>query len=418
MIDDRRFIFPALVAFGISFGSAAITQSRAEESIDTYLIRWEQYIDNTTLAKRWQERLKNYFSIQKRWQTYTGSLAAKYPKIVQEQLKELWPEQDLTLDPWGSIDQETNFIPPFDQVRFPVGPAVENYGGKETKARIPSLFRLAELLRIGTNVLKLEAWRIDPSFHAQGNRDFAIVSRARNDIVAIFQHHEAATEIETLRLSVESRLPTGYAVLSMGPDVPLRKFGIEYIDFQKEYMRDFYERRAWDRQQLGSLVAEHALQILPSRAHQREREKAITQLRQAVTTSLQQLQSRLLQHLETSLSSESVSLKIEIEALKNWERASITTPESHHWTAQLISPSGALQPIKSQEITSSPIDFVPQLAQSQSWIAFKALLNGLRRRLPDALQASANERYLAFIIETESAKRRNTDGYPRAQSDY
>lgn len=407
-------IIPAVIAFGI----AVLTQSQGEDSIDRHLKRWEQDIPNDALAIRWQKQVKNCSLIEKRWQMLATSLVAKYPTLLQEELKKLWPEQDLRLNPWGPLDQETNFIPPFDQVKFPFGPAVDNYGGAETKRRVPSLFRLAELLGLGTNVLKLEAWRIDPSFHAHGNRDFAIVSRARNDIVAIFQHHEAATEIETLRLSVESRLPTGYAILRMGPEVPLRKFGIEYIDFHKDYSQGGFQRRAWDRQQLGSLVTEHAIQILPSQAQQRARNEAIIKLRKTVRSSLEELQKRLLQRLDPAFSSKMASLAPEIESLKHWEQASISNPESHHWSDRLIAPSGALDAMTSQGSTASPSDFVTQLAQSQSRLALQALLNGLRRQLPDELQASANERYFAFIIKTRAANKTTSHGDPFTQSDH
>ena len=413
MLSKPSPFIPFLIVFGI----AVLVHARGGESMDAYLERWGQEIDTEALANRWQEQCDHYSFIGMNWQTFATTLEARYDKILQAQLKELWPEQDLRLNPWGAVDQETNFTPPFDQVRFPFGPVIENYGGKETKQRIPGLFRLAELLHIGTNELKLEASRIDPSFHTHHPQEYAIVSRARNDLIGTFRVDEGAIEIETLRLSVESRLPTGYAILRMGPELPLRKFGIQYIDFRKDYSQNGYGRRAWDRQQLGSLVTEHAIEILPSQAQRRERNEAIIELRRNVTSNLKAHQNSLLQRLGSTISTKVTSLKNEIESLKNWERASINLTESHHWSTELISPSDALDAMMSQEIKTSPSEFITQLAQSQSQLALQALLNGLRRQLPEPSQASANERYLAFIIESRTENQTNSNGDPCAQSD-
>lgn len=407
----RRRIYSRILSF-VVFGFTAGTQAGEAQAIHSYLELWAPKLSEAVLADQWREQVENFVSIKTEWQRYVSEFESAYHEILANRLEQLNPNQELSLDPWGSIDQETGFIPPFDEVRFPLGPVVDNYGGNETKQRIPPLFRLAELLKIGTNQLKLEATRIDPSFQTHNTSEYAIVSRARNDLVGTFHPDESSLEIETLRLSVESALPTGYALLRMGPEVPAHKFGIHYIDFFGDYMQHSYSRRPWERQRLGSLVAEHATQVLPSLADQKESKNLILELHQAVATGLQQMQDELLQQLHTNLPPAPDSLTNYVRSLRNWERSPTPNPNVRFWSNELVGFSQALTAFREQAEPKSPIAFIAHYADSQARLSQRALLNGLRQQLPEPYRAAANERYLAFIIESGQPQQMTTHGHP------
>ncbi len=366
---------------------------------DTLLDRWTHYATDSNWSESWSEQVEHYQNLSHHWSQFEEAVRTKYQHVLSSELTRLCePDQNVDLNPWKSASQETHYAPPLGEVRFIDGPPVQQYGGTDTKRRIPAIFRLAELLTLGTNSMSIAFSRIDPSFELLEDSGYAIANRMRNDLIGLFHPQDGSAAIETLRLSLESTFPLHFAILRMEPDTPSRRFGIEYVNQRRAYVSDSYVSRPWERHRIGARLPDHAVEIRPSKTQDDARKARIQALETEIETTLRHLQSRLLTHLHQAFEDKyAPTLATSIQSLRDWESQADGERPRHQWNPRLILPSQVFSQTSHGTQVQAPPELAHTIAQAQIGFAFRCLLNGLRLRLAQPQRNEATEDYLAFV---------------------
>ena len=358
---------------------------------------WAEFISDTGLSEQWQKHSEEFHRWSKTWEQFTKTAEAEFNDILRKEIRMLSDQSNLTLDPWGGIDQESNFIPPIRSLSNHEGVPINDFGGDRTIRQIPPFYRLAELLGLGTNRLDLEFIHIDPSLEKAEGLGYLITARARNEIVARFADALTEDSIEIKRLRIDSYLPFSHTELVMGPNVPLRKFRVNPP--VPRYLTAEPEKRRWHQEQIGSKLPDQAAEIFPSVALRRDYESSVRALRLRANDILKTLRKKSLQKLDARLRTQLPPHHSSVvELFRVWETSQPNLHSSHYWSQALIPAPEAVQTQIEILLMKPPIELLEDLAAKQARLAKLSLINGLRQQLQGTARERATEQYLNMVI--------------------
>jgi hypothetical protein len=142
-------------------------------------------------------------------------------------------EAALDLNPWGPVHQSNSFIPDLGSLSFWTGPSAQTPMPEEAALAIPSHYRLAEALEIGTNQVYLKISLEDGQLFTSTLYGFHIASRLRFGLIGEF-HLPQGTPIQTFHHSILSRGRINTQDIHLGPEVKphqiqLKRFRVEEL---------------------------------------------------------------------------------------------------------------------------------------------------------------------------------------------
>lgn len=293
----------------------SFVENRIEELADQ--------IDDPVLAAEWDrmtESRQRYLQSLHRAQTLlrTQSEFALSSALTRRGLD----SKLYRLDPWAGLDQETDFFPPIRKAYFPSGHATARTGGTAVLRQFPDRYRLAELLKLGTNSLRLEVSFLDPELHSSFPHGRSVVCRVRNDLVGVFTLNPTNT-IELFRFTLESHSRFSAYSLNLGQDVKPHHFGIIPRDIVEAYVRQISTLRSWEKERMDERILSEGVPAGRSQ-QQRSRERASEQAAaQAIEDALRELRREIVSRAMKALEASELgrSLDDEAQRLAQWRKA-------------------------------------------------------------------------------------------------
>lgn len=185
----------------------------------------DQHIQDNAWRTIWSQR-NSYLS---HLQNIREALEAGREAAIAQRFRDN-PSQHI--NPWGDLDQPVNYTPPLGPLVLWTGRRAGTPMPEGVTQAIPSRYRLAEALGLGTNTVHLRLSVEDGQLFSSITYGFHIAARERFSLTGLFRINNTKTPIQTFQQSILSRGRESTQDVHLGPDVKphqiqLNRFSIE-----------------------------------------------------------------------------------------------------------------------------------------------------------------------------------------------
>jgi hypothetical protein len=304
---------------------------------------------------------------------------------------------NIVLRPWGSTDQETNFQPPHLGPVYWTGVPLKPPLPENLHRFIPTKYRTAELLRLGTNSIQIQLEFTDGKLFSAVEYGFEIAQHLRFTMVGSFHESNSTSAIETFRRTIDSEDRVVTQNVHLGPSVKPNK--INFGLFPAKIFTSQPHGSPWETERLDS---KFAYESQPLGESQKQTDLALdkrAQLDAKLTQSLVELRtlitSKQFEFIHSSTSGSIVKLDEANSLLRAWESYKHDSDSCplNEFSASLMNSSGLERGINVQVNEEGPFKLATMQSDQESQ-AILAMAHGLFHRTP----ASHRSKALQLII--------------------
>ncbi len=305
----------------------------------------------------------------------------------------------LALNPWGGIDQETHYQPRFSNLKYWTGSPALTPVPPSLHDSIPSRYRLAEMLGLGTNQVHIELSFIDAKLFTAIDYGFDITQRIRHDVTGSFQLQETGVSVETFRRMIESKSRIGTREIDLGPEVKPHKVGFRSIS-PSDAANSVQGTRAWEQERLDQRLALESRPVGPSASQQNDEHQRNSAINEAISRKLESLQETVIAAQTLFLEESPMAERLDntIAALQAWETSHSDSSSCliRPMSPRLIGKQMLEKQIVDQGKSNSAIQ-LDELLPEQIRAATLTMAHGLLHRVPEAVQPVALEIFTAML---------------------
>ncbi|MDA1276850.1 MAG: hypothetical protein O2960_22770, partial [Verrucomicrobia bacterium] len=322
------------------------------------------------------------------------ALKAKSAKAVFSVMPATDTASDLLkLDPWGGIDQETNYQPRFSDLKYWTGSPALTPAPPSLHDYIPSRYRLAEMLGLGTNQMRIELYFIDAKLFTAIDYGFDITQRIRHDVTGLFQFKQTGVTVETFRQMIESKSRIGTREIDLGPEVKPHKVSFKSIS-AADAANGNQGTRAWEQERLDQQMALESRSVGQSERQKQDERGRIATINRAISSELESLRNTVVAAQISFINESSMAEHLDetVVQLQDWEaiHSDFSSCLIRPMSRTLLGKHLLATRIAGQLESSSALE-VPSLIDEQIQFATLAIAHGLFHRVPESARLHAFE---------------------------
>lgn len=252
-----------------------------------------------------------YFELEeglKRWTAYRRGLEsiAQETRGIAENAVRQWLDEpggkpgEVRVDPWKTVYQETEYFPFIETVDAPQQRMSFNVDGHSLARFIPPQFRLAEMLKAGTNSVHCEPIFINPSITFDSPTRYVVNNHVRHQFIGTFSLNPGRQRIETFQIYLDSRLKVPSGFVNIGEGVKLKHYQVGDIPFKAGY--NYHHRRIpWRKERMNRNLASEGQRVLLSELESQRQQPLIDALEAELERRLKALKRQCLQSIHSGL---------------------------------------------------------------------------------------------------------------------
>jgi hypothetical protein len=239
-----------------------------------------------------------YDQLDSEWKSLSRQIgeALRQQKLeLSERLPHL--ERPFLFNPWNQLNQVPPDFPTIDEVRFPSDHELREIPKTFLRESIPPIYRLAEYLGIGTNIINAEAFYSAPHLFYGEYQSYEIKARVDQHIFGSFQINGTKSVVETFRRSLESQGFINAIDIRISREVKPHHFSLREIPLSETYILNRHSE--WNTERMKHRFPLHSVAIAVSAAKQDEQERTTGQVRQLMENRFAEYRKTMARNVES-----------------------------------------------------------------------------------------------------------------------